>query len=181
MVLVDVSIVLVIVLAMLSGFREGFFRSFCATGGLLLGLLLAAWNYERGARLLLPLVRLRPVAEAIGFLAIAVFVMAAAAFAGKFLSRALHYMGLSFLDRLAGGIFGFFKGALMVTLVVLVAVAFFPKAHWLIKARLPRLFFGACHLSTHMSPAELAARVRHGFKILEEESPHWLHSGNNAL
>ena len=33
------------------------------------------------------------------------------------------------------------------------------------------MFFGACHLSTHMSPAELAERVREGLRMLEEESP----------
>jgi membrane protein required for colicin V production len=181
MVLVDLAIVIVIVLAILSGLHEGFFRSFCSMGGLLLGLVLAAWNYERGAALFLPLVRIKPVAEALGFLLIALLVMGLAAFTGKMLSRAFHYMGLGFLDKLAGGIFGFFKGALMVTLVVLVAVAFFPRAHWLTKARLPRLFFGACHLSTHMSPAELAKRVRLGLKILEEESPRWLHPGSRAL
>jgi hypothetical protein len=39
------------------------------------------------------------------------------------------------------------------------------------------MFFGACHLSTHMSPADLAERVRDSLKILEQESPWWLHPG----
>jgi hypothetical protein len=66
----------------------------------------------------------------------------------------------------------------LVTLCILVAVAFFPQAHWLVESSLPRLFFGACHLSTHMSPAELAERVRAGLKILEQDSPMWLHPGS---
>jgi uncharacterized membrane protein required for colicin V production len=88
---------------------------------------------------------------------------------------------LGCLDRLAGGVFGFFQGALLVTLCILVTIAFFPRAHWLVEARMPKMFFGACHLTTHMSPAELAERVREGLKTLEEESPRWLHPGNPGL
>jgi len=117
------------------------------------------------------------VANAIGFLAIALIVMGLAGIAGKILSRTLHYMGLGFLDRLAGGAFGFLQGALLVPLCILVAVAFFPQAHWLTQAQLPRFFFGACHLSTHMSPAELAERVREGLNMLEQQSPRWMHPG----
>jgi uncharacterized membrane protein required for colicin V production len=93
----------------------------------------------------------------------------------------MHQIGLGCLDKLAGGAFGFLQGALLVTVVILVAVAFFPKAHWLLDARLPRSFFGACHLSTHISPQELADRVRHGLTYLEEESPQWLHPNSGGL
>jgi hypothetical protein len=64
---------------------------------------------------------------------------------------------------------------------ILVAVAFFPKTRWLAEAKLPRLFFGACHMSTDVSPAELAERVRHGLKMLEEESPGWLHPRGSGV
>ncbi|MGB9408975.1 MAG: CvpA family protein [Terracidiphilus sp.] len=181
MALVDWAIVAVMVLAVLGGLSQGFFRSVFSLGGLLLGLALAAWNYGRIAAFVLPLVRIQAVANAIGFLLIAVLVMVAAGIAGKILSKAFHYMGLGCLDRLAGAIFGFFQGALLVTLVILVTVAFFPRAQWLTEAKLPRLFFGACHLSAKMSPADLAQRVRLGLKALEEESPQWLHPGKDKL
>jgi len=160
---------------------QGFFRSICSLGGLFLGLVLAAWNYPRAAAIVMPLVRIEAIADTIGFLAIALVVMGIAGFAGTVLSKTLHSIGLGCLDRLAGGAFGFFQGALLVTLCILVAVAFFPHAHWLVEARLPKMFFGACHLTTHMSPAELAERVRAGLKMLQEESPHWMHPGNAGL
>jgi len=150
-------------------------------GGLFLGLVLAAWNYPRIAAMVMPLVRIEAVADAIGFLLIALVVMGIASAIGNMLSKTLHYMGLGCLDRLAGGAFGFFQGALLVTLCILVAVAFFPQAHWLVEAKLPKMFFGACHLTTHMSPAELAERVREGLKTLEQESPQWLRPGKAGL
>jgi membrane protein required for colicin V production len=97
------------------------------------------------------------------------------------LSKTLHRIGLGFLDRLAGAVFGFLQGSLLVTLCILATVAFFPQAHWLIKAKLPKMFFGICHLSTHVSPSELAERVRWGLRMLEEGSPHWLHSHSGGL
>ena len=179
--LVDWVIVLVLIFSVLGGVNQGFFRSVCSLGGLLLGLVLAAWNYGKLAALLLPILRFEAAANTVGFLLIAILVMMAAGFAGKFISNALHTMGLGCLDRIAGAAFGFFQGALMVTLVILVTIAFFPKAHWLAEAKLPHLFFGACHVSTHMSPAELAERVRRGLRELEEESPRWLHQGNHEI
>jgi membrane protein required for colicin V production len=172
---IDWAIVIVIALSVLGGLKQGFFRSVFSLGGLLLGLVLAAWNYARVAALLMPLVRIEPVSDTIGFILIALFVMAVAGILGTVLAKALHQMGLGCLDRLAGAAFGLFQGALLVTLCILVAVAFYPKAHWLTEGKLPRRFFGACHLSTHMSPEELARRVRQGLKTLEEESPPWMH------
>jgi membrane protein required for colicin V production len=165
--------------SVLGGLQQGFFRSVCSLGGLLLGLALAAWNYARVAALLRPLVRIEAVADTIGFLLIALVVMALAGVLGSILAKTFHKLGLGCLDRLAGGVFGLFQGVLLVTLCILVAVAFFPTAHWLLEGKLPRQFFVACHLSTHLSPAELAERVRHGLKILEEESPEWMHPGRD--
>ncbi len=178
---VDWAIVILLVLSVMGGLQQGFFRAVFSLGGLVLGLVLAAWNYATVAAFFMPLVHIEAVADTIGFLLIALLVMGVAGTAGNILAKTLHRMGLGCLDRLAGGAFGFFQGALIVTLVILVSVAFFPQAHWLVDARLPRLFFGACHLSTHMSPAELAERVRHGLNMLERESPQWMHPGAGGL
>jgi membrane protein required for colicin V production len=175
----DLVIVLVIALAVLGGLKQGFFRSFCSLAGLLLGLAVAAWNYGRLAAMILHVVRIGAAANVIAFLLIALVVMGLFSIAGALLSKTVHGMGLGCLDRLAGAAFGFFQGALMVTLVILVTVAFFPKAHWLTEARLPKLFFGACHLSTHMSPHALAERVRVELKVLQKESPEWMHNGGS--
>ncbi len=178
MTLVDWAIVIVIILAILGGLQQGFLRAICSLLGLFLGLALAAWNYARLAVLLVPYVPIEAVADAIAFLVVALLVMGVASMVGGALSKTLHRMGLGCLDRLAGAVFGFLQGALFVTLCILVAVAFFPKAHWLAESKLPKQFFGACHLSTHMSPAELAERVRQGLRTLEDATPNWLHPGN---
>jgi len=73
------------------------------------------------------LVRIDAVADAIGFLLIALLVMAVTGLIGSFLGNAMHQIGLGCLDKLAGAAFGFFQGMLLVTVIILVAVAFFPR------------------------------------------------------
>jgi membrane protein required for colicin V production len=175
MTLTDWMIVVVIALAVLGGLSQGFLRSVCSLAGLLGGLVLAAWNYPLLAEPLKPLLRSEDAADICAFLLIAVLVMAIATIIGSLLARTVQSIGLGCLDRLAGGVFGFFQGVLMVTLIILVTVAFYPEARWLMDARLPRHFFVAAHLSTHLTPAQMAERVRARLKILEDEAPGWLH------
>ncbi len=176
--MVDWAIVVIMVIAVLGGLSQGFFRSFCSLGGLVLGLAIAAWNYGHVAAMLMPLIRIHAVANTIAFLLLALLVMAAASYLGAFLSKAFRSLGLGCLDGFAGAIFGFFQGIILVTLGMIAIVAFFPKAHVLSEARLPRMFFGACHLSTHVTPQELAQRIREGLRTLEDETPGWMHPGN---
>jgi membrane protein required for colicin V production len=171
---IDWVIVIVMAVSMISGLAQGFFRSACALAGLVVGLSVAAWNYGRLSAVLIHFVRLKAVADAIAFLLIAVLVMAVFAIIGAVLAKAFKFIGLGCLDGLAGAIFGFVQGIILVTLGIVAVVAFFPDAHWLDEARLPKLFFGTAHISTHISPSELAHRVRDGLHTLEHETPKWI-------
>lgn len=172
---VDWAIIIVIAGCMVGGFVQGFFRTACSLIGLIFGLSLAAWNYQGVARDLLPVVRIAAVADTIAFFLIALVVMALANLIGTILARVFKWIGLGCLDMLTGALLGFFQGVVLVTLVILVTVAFFPGTQWLTESRLPREFFGTVHVTTQMTPAELAGRVRHGLRLLEQQSPSWMH------
>ena len=176
MTLVDWVVVIIMVGAVVAGMAQGFFRSVCALGGLVLGLSVAGWNYERLARIFLPLFRYPAIANAISFVLIALLVMALAGLIGNMLAKAFKSIGLGWLDGIAGAIFGFFQGVVLVVVFILVIVAFFPQEQWLAQSNLPRMFFGALHVSTHMTPSELAGRVRTGVRSIEEESQRLLNS-----
>jgi membrane protein required for colicin V production len=171
----DWCIVAVLAGSVLTGLLQGFFRTVCSLIGLFAGLTLAAWNYHHVAALLLPLVHVDAIADTIAFFAIALLVLALANLVGAILGKTLEWMGLGCLDVIAGGIVGFFQGALIVTLCIMLTLAFFPKAQWLSQSQLAHLFFGACNASTHLSPEQLADRVLKGIRTLELQSPPWLH------
>jgi membrane protein required for colicin V production len=177
---VDWAIVIVLAGSVIGGLAQGFFRTACSLAGLIFGLSLAAWNYGRVARVILPLVRVPAIADTIGFFLIAIVIMALANVIGTLLGRAFAWLGLGCLDMLGGGVLGFFQGVVLVTLAITAAVAFFPQANLLRNSRLAGQFAGACHLTVQLAPRELAEKVRHGLRLLEQESPLPPHSGAGA-
>ena len=177
---VDWIILAVLVGSVLGGMAQGFFRTICTLLGLVLGVLLASWNYARLGAAFKPIIRIEAVDNAIGFLLIAVIVMTLASMAGAALKNAFHWMGLGCLDIMGGAVVGFLQGVLLVTVCILVTVAFFPQTQWLTQAEFPQMFFRACHVSTHMGPDELTGRVRSGLKTLEHDAPKWLHEKNGG-
>lgn len=177
---VDWIILAVLVGSVLGGMAQGFFRSICSLLGLILGVVLAGWNYALVAVAFKPIVRFDAVANAIGFLLIAVIVMFSANVAGAMLKKMFRWMGLGCLDVIGGSVVGFVQGALLVTVCILVTVAFFPQTEWLTQAALPKMFFGALHVSTHASPSELSGRVLDGLRTLEHESPKWIREKNGG-
>jgi membrane protein required for colicin V production len=174
MTLVDWIIVVVLAGAVLAGLARGFFRSVLSLLGLIAGVALGAWNYWRVASVLKPFIHSVEIADAVGFLIIALLVMAMAAIVGSLLAKFFEKVGLGCLDRLAGALFGFVEGLVFVTLGILVTVAFFPQTAWLTEARLPRYFFGALHVSIQVTPSRLGERVRKELNTLETESHRWM-------
>jgi membrane protein required for colicin V production len=177
---VDWAIIAVLVLATLGGLAQGFFRTACGLAGLVIGLMAAVWNYSYVARVFLPVVRLEALANAIGFLVIVILVMLGAALLGGFLEKTFRWAGLGCIDTLLGAVFGFFQGIAIVMIFVLVTLAFFPGTWWLTDAKLPPMFFQACHISMEMSPKELSDQVQGSLKKLKRESPAWVHPGHEG-
>ena len=177
---VDWIIIAVLLGAVLGGMAQGLFRTVCSLAGLILGIALACWNYARLAAAFKPIVQVDAIADAIGFLLIAVAVMFLANVTGIMLSRMFNWMGLGCIDALGGAIVGFVQGVLLVTICILVTVAFFPQTRWLTQATLPKEFFGALHVSTNVSPGDLKERVLNGLKSLKHDTPPWMHEKNGG-
>ncbi len=177
---VDWVILAVLAAATVGGLAQGFLRTVCSLAGLIFGLALAAWNYQRLGNVFRPIVKVDAVANTIAFLLIALLVMGIANLVGGAIAKTVHRMGLGCLDSLAGAILGFAQGVVLVIISILVTVAFFPGQEWLTQAKLPKLFFGALHLSEKVTPGELGDRVRKGLLLLEHESPGWMHPPGSA-
>jgi membrane protein required for colicin V production len=170
----DWIILAVLAAATLGGLSQGFFRTACSLAGLILGLTLAEWNYLRVGAFFKPMFRIEAVADTVAFLLIALLVMGLANLIGSLIGKIADKLGLGCLDGLAGAILGFIQGLVLVTIGIMVTVAFFPGADWMNEARLPKLFFGTLHMSENVTPGELGDRLRKGLLLLEHESPKWL-------
>src|SRR5271170_4699035 len=91
---------------------SGFFQEAFGIAGLVVGYLLAAWQYQRLAERLSPYLKSEWVAEIAGFLIVFVAVMVVAAAAGRFAHRIMKEAGLSVVDRILGGAVGLLRGSL---------------------------------------------------------------------
>jgi membrane protein required for colicin V production len=173
--LVDWIILAGLLMATVGGLAQGFFRSFFGLAGLVVGYMIATWNYQYVGKIFLPLVRVEAVANAIGFLLIIVLVMLLGAVVGGFLEKTFRWAGLGCIDTLLGAVLGFIQGVVIVMVFVVVTLAFFPGTAWLEDAKIPPMFFEACHVSMNMSPKELNNQVQDTLKKLKRESPEWVH------
>lgn len=173
--LADWCVIGILIISVLSGLAQGFFRSACGLFGLLIGLSVASWNYQRVADTLLRFIRMDAVADVIAFLLIFILVVAIAGFIGHLLAKAFRLIGLGWLDGLAGGAFGLIQGAVVITIIIFLSLAFFPQqSQWLAESQLPRQFISFTHLNSHITPSELGDRVRSSLQEWENKSHEWL-------
>lgn len=174
MAVVDWVIAAILILTVIGAAKNGFFVEAFSLAGVILGLLIASWNYQRLMPSLQQFIHTPAVAEAIAFLAIALVIMIAAGVVGRILHRTAHSIGLGWLDRLIGAAFGFLKGCVVVTLGVMALAAFYPHCGWLDHSQLAPYFLSAAHTTTAVTPAELGERIRDGVKIIRDAQPDWL-------
>jgi len=172
---VDIAIVLLLVLSAIQGYRTVLIQSIFSLVGLILGIAVASWNYKHFADDLWPLLHNKPLSEAIWFCLLALAVMIAAGLIGMLIKNVVHGVGLAWLDKLTGLVFGFLRGALLVVLCIVTLAAFFPDTRWLGDSQLSKYFLGTAHLTTQMTPDDLKHRILEGLRVLEKDTPEWLH------
>jgi membrane protein required for colicin V production len=171
---VDLVILLLLALSALSGYRSGLIQCFFSLAGLIAGIAVASWHYKRFAYEFAPVVHSQALSNAIWFCLIALAVMLVAGVLGMLMKGLVHGIGLGWLDKGLGLIFGLLRGALLATLCIVILAAFYPDTRWLGDAQLSRYFLGSAHLTTRMTPDELKGKIQYGLAVLEQDTPEWL-------
>ena len=174
MALIDWAIVVILIVSVLSAAKHGFFVEAFSLAGVVLGLLLASWNYQKILPWINSWVHSPGVAEAIAFVVIAIAVMVIAGLAGRLIRWSVRSIGLGWADRFVGAIFGLLKGCVLVTLAVMAIAAFLPHATWLERSRIAPYFLSVAHEVSVVTPAELGERIREGVKVIRDAQPDWL-------
>lgn len=174
MALIDWAIVIILIVSVLSAAKHGFFVEAFSLAGVVLGLLLASWNYQKILPWISSWVHSPGVAEAIAFVVIAIAVMVVAGLAGRLIRWSVRSIGLGWADRFIGAIFGLLKGCVLVTLGVMAIAAFLPHATWLEQSKFAPYFLSVAHEASVVTPAQLGERIREGVKVIRDAQPDWL-------
>src|ERR1700690_1290146 len=167
----DWIILAFLVFSVIGAAMEGFFHEAFHLAGLVLGYLLAAWEYERVANWLAPYVKTPWVGEIAGFLIIFFTVLILAGIAGRIARWAMKKAGLSSIDRFLGALLGLLRGVLVVAIVLPVMTAFAPAARWLDQSQLAPYFLVGGRAAIWVAPSELRHRFYQGLDYLRHAPP----------
>ena len=168
----DWVIVAVIAVSVAQAAISGFFHEAFGIAGLILGYLLAAWNYQRLAARYAPYLKSMWLGEIGAFLVIFLAVLIVAGIAGRITRHIVKEAGLSFVDRILGGALGLLRGALMVAVILMSMAAFTPTSTWLEGSELAPYFLVVGRAAIWVAPSELRARFYQGIDLLRREQLH---------
>lgn len=157
----------VLIFSVLSAAVEGFFHEAFKLAGLVVGYLLAAWQYQRLANWFAPHLKSLWLGEIAGFLLIFFAVMLLAGSAGRFARAVIKKAGLSSIDRFLGAVLGLLQGVLMVAIVLTAMAAFAPAAKWLVGSAWAPYFLVGGRAAVWLAPSELRHRFYQGLDYLQ--------------
>jgi len=168
----DWIIVVVILLSVIQAAISGFFHEAFGIAGLILGYLLAAWNYQRLAARYAPYLKSMWLGEIGAFLVIFLAVLIIAGIAGRITRHIVKEAGLSFVDRILGGALGLLRGILMVAVILMSMAAFTPTSTWLEGSEFAPYFLVVGRAAIWVAPPELRSRFYQGLDLLHREQQH---------
>jgi membrane protein required for colicin V production len=117
---------IIIIASIAGGFAKGFVRIGIGFIASLLGIVLASWFYGTASGWLTPYVSSPGIANFLGFLMVFAMVMTFGALVSMLLVRLFKLVGLSWLDRLLGAVFGIVRGLLVSVALLMIMLAFAP-------------------------------------------------------
>lgn len=162
----DWAILGVVLVSTLAAASEGFFHQAFGIAGLIVGYLLAAWQYHRLADRFEPHLKSPWLGEIAAFVIIFIAVVIVAGIAGRIVRWAMKEAGLSLFDRLLGALLGMVKGSLFVSIILMGMTAFAPTSKWLDGSELAPYFLVVGRAAIWVAPAQLRARFYEGLDMV---------------
>lgn len=162
----DWVIFLLIVFSTVLAVAQGFVKEILSLAGVLVGYVLAAWEYPRLAPWFAQYVTSIWVADIAAFLTIFLGVVLLAGALARIMHWALSGVGLRWFDRVLGGAFGLVRGVAMSAVLVMAMAAFVPNSPQLKHSAFAPYFLVLSRTATWIAPADLRERFRQGVSVL---------------
>lgn len=169
----DYTFAAILLLSTLFALRKGFVRETIGLISSTVGLVLGFWFYGIPGSVLEPFLSSRRLASFLGFMIIFCGILFLGWLLGWILNRFLKATGLSFLDRLLGGVFGLVRGT---AICVAVLTAFIAWSSHTNPATVPRAVVNsqiapavteASRIAVLLAPMELKQRFQEGLAWLQ--------------
>ena len=164
----DWIILLFLLFSVVTAAWEGFFHEAFGLAGLIVGYLVAAWQYRRLADWFETFLKQTWLGDISAFLIIFFAVLIIAGLLGRLMRRVMKAAGLTAIDRTLGALLGLVKGSLVVAIVLVAMAAFAPAARWLPQSQLAPYFMVAGRAAIWVAPADLRRRFDEGLAYLRK-------------
>ena len=169
--LADWMICALLMVNVVTAAMQGFFSEALTTGGLIVGYVVAAWQYRSVAEWFDKFFTNPWLAEILGFLLIFFAIVVLFGMAAKVARWIMKEAGLSGFDRFLGGLLGLLKGGLMVAVILMGMTAFQPTSRLLQSSSLAPYFLVVGRAAIWLAPTELRNRFYQGLDLIHQ-APH---------
>lgn len=170
----DYVLAAILLLSTLFAIRKGFVRESIGLVSSIAGLVVAFWFYGIPASVLEPFLSSRRLANLLGFLILYGGVVIAGWLIATLLNRFVKATGLSFVDRLLGGVFGLLRGAAICVALVTAYVSW--TAHEaraaapaaVLNSQIAPALTEASRIAVSLAPMELKQSFQDGLGWLQK-------------
>jgi membrane protein required for colicin V production len=169
--ILDWVIVLFVLLSAVQAIAEGFFHEFFSLAGVVVGYLIAAWEYPRLATWYERYVTSQWTADIAAFFTIFFVIVLLAGIIGRIARSIVQGIGLRWFDRAVGGFFGFIRGV-AVSAVIVVALAAFAPQWGLQQSHIAPFLLVSARAMIWAAPADLRQRYWDGWNLLKTVPEH---------
>jgi membrane protein required for colicin V production len=164
--LADWAIASVVVVSTVTAASVGFVHQAFGLAGIVVGYLLAAWQYHTVAAWFEPRLKSPWLGDIAAFALIFVAVVIVASIAGRIVRWAMKEAGLSLFDRLLGALLGIVKGSLFVSVLLMGMAAFTPTSKYLDGSELAPYFLVVGRAAIWVAPSQLRAKFYEGLDLM---------------
>ena len=168
MTLADWIICAVVLLNVVTAAMQGFFSEALTMAGLIVGYIVAAWQYHSLAEWFERFLKNEWLAEILGFLIIFFAIVLLFGIAARVARWVMKESGLSGFDRFLGAILGLLKGGLMVAVILMGMTAFEPTSKLLQNSQMAPYFLVMGRAAIWLAPSELRMRFYQGLGLLHQ-------------
>ena len=164
----DWLICALILLSVITAAIQGFFSEALTTAGLIVGYIVAAWQYRHLAEWFETFLKNPWLAEILGFLIIFFVILLLFGIAARIARWVMKEAGLSGFDRFLGALLGLLRGGLMVAVILMGMTAFQPASKLLQNSQLAPYFLVVGRAAIWLAPSDLRMRFYQGLGLLHQ-------------
>lgn len=166
--LLDTAIIVIVGTTFVMSLFRGVIKEIFSLGSVILGFLIANRTYDNMGEFLMGFVGHAPVAKILGYALVFIGSTIAIRLTGTFIEKGIKKVMLGWANHTIGSLFGFMKGCLIISVIVMIMTSFMPNSKILQESKLTPYVISSVGLLAKISPPEIKKRFAETREKLEE-------------